>query len=109
MQPIIIDPNETLRFKPNQIVEDLYNFAQSRGMGMNEIVIKHCRGNYSQDDLCQLYQLIGYSLSGYHELNNVSDEHAKAASEAAKLVDPKAMGCRDMGCSIHTGVPLEDE
>jgi hypothetical protein len=107
MQPIIKDPEGTIRFQQNDIVADLLDFASARGLDMNEIVKRACFKTYSQNDLCQFYQLIGYSLSGYHELNHVSDKHAKAATKAAKKVVPTASGCRDHNCSIHKGVPLE--
>lgn len=92
-----------IRFHPNQIVDDLLEFAQSKGFGLNEIA----RRSYSQEDRCQFAQLIGYSLSGYHELSYVSDAHAKEATKAARKIDPKAGGCRDEGCEIHCGVELE--
>lgn len=117
MQPFVVKDN-TIRFKPNAIVRYLldrdtergrsdrplpgYSVAPSEG-GLNHL--SSC--DFPQEDWEQFYQLIGYSLSGYHELSNVSDQSALEASEAARKVMPECGGCRDNGCGIHAGVPRE--
>jgi hypothetical protein len=58
-------------------------------------------------DKAHEFLLIGYSITGYHELSYVSDASAKAASEAARKINPEAGGCRDGGCGIHCGVEEE--
>lgn len=103
MQPFILD-EPVVRFKGNKIVEALLEFARKgRQVDLNDIACM----DFSQDDRCQFAQLIGYSLSGYHELSYVSDDHAKAATKAAKKLFPDCGGCRDDGCELHSGVEKE--
>ena len=72
---------------------------------MNHIVAKTQLGHFSREDLVQFCQLIGYSLCGYHELSEVTDNEALAASQAARDQGFEgAEGCRDQGCEIHCGV-----
>lgn len=105
MQPFVKDNDEVIRFKKNALVDKLLKEAQNRDFGLNELA---CMG-FPQADWEQFYQLIGYSLCGYHELSNVSDKSAKAATRAARKVYPGVGGCRDHGCSIHSGVAVESE
>ena len=100
MQPLAEDKHGTMRFKENAIVMALLDHGRRTSLGLNEIAGM----DFTQDDRCQLAQLIGYSLSGYHELSYVSDEHAAEASAAAKKIAPGAEGCRDNGCGVHLGV-----
>lgn len=102
MQPLLDD--DGVRFQSNAIVCWMLDELRSFGIGMNEITC----ADFSQEDRCQFAQLIGYSLSGYHELPYVSDSHALAASEAARKTWPKACGCRDVGCEIHSGLGEAD-
>jgi len=103
MQPFIKDPQGTVRFKENAIVRLLLDEAQPRGFGLNQLAMH----DFTQADWEQFYQLIGYSLSGYHELSHVSDASAKAASRSARKAFPGVGGCRDSGCEIHCGVERE--
>lgn len=64
---------------------------------------------FPQEDREQFAQLMGYSISGYHELSYVSDESATEASRLADEVSPGAGGCRDGGCPIHGGPLLDDD
>lgn len=80
MQPIHLDSLGVARFTKNRIVDDLLEFAASRGFGLNEIAA----GDYSDYEHMQMAQLIGYSLSGYGELSYVSDESFNSAHENAK-------------------------
>lgn len=100
MQPVEL-VGKVIRFKQNKVVRDMLDFCTPLGFDLNKIVGS---GEYSQDDMEQFYQLIGYSISGFHELNMVSDETAQKASILAKMINPKAGGCRDTGCEIHIGV-----
>jgi hypothetical protein len=103
MQPIILD-GEVVRFRANAIVRRLLDESRERGgFGLNELAVM----DFPQRDWEQFYQLIGYSICGYHELTNVSDAAAKEASRAARKVHAKAGGCRDHGCEIHCGVGRE--
>lgn len=79
MQPLLIDGHGTLRFKENQIVSKLLDYATERGYGLNEIG----RERFDVEDQMQLAQLIGYSLSGYGTLSYVTDESYYRAVAAA--------------------------
>jgi hypothetical protein len=104
MQPIIKDKNGRARFKENAIVRFLLDEASDgRKCDLNRLAVR----DFPQADWEQFYQLIGYSLHGYHELSNVSDESAKEATLAARKVIPGVEACRDVGCSIHCGVERE--
>ena len=104
IQPLQMDDG-TMRFKANHIIRDLYDFTMPKGFDMNHIVGS---GKYSQDDIEQFYQLIGFSLTGFHEVSYVSDETALEASKLAKQVNSKSGGCRDNGCEIHIGVERDE-
>jgi len=103
MQPIVKDEEGALRFVENRIVRVLLDESRKRGFGLNELAVR----DFSQADWEQFYQLIGYSLSGYHELSNVSDESAREATEAARKLSPAVEFCRDARCPIHCGVTKE--
>lgn len=106
MQEIVKDQDGHARFRENGIVRFLLDEATAgRRCDLNRLAGR----NFKQRDWEQFYQLIGYSLAGYHELSNVSDESALEATDAAKKVMPEAGGCRDegCGCGIHAGVPRE--
>lgn len=72
IQPLSKDAKGVLRFKENAIVRRMLDFATPRGMGMNELA---CMG-FTDDDRQQFAQLIGYSLSGYSELQSYVDDEA---------------------------------
>ncbi len=76
-QPIGFDSDGRARFKSNEIVKALLDFATKRGFGLNEI---SCRG-YADADYVQLMQLIGYSVSGFSELSSVSDAAYERATK----------------------------
>ena len=78
MQPLETDPNGRIRFRANSVVRYLLDEASAgRKCGMNELACQ----DFPSEDRQQFAQLIGYSLTGYGELNSyVSDEaYAKAA------------------------------
>lgn len=104
MQPLFKDDKGVIRFKENKIVRTLLDESEKRKFGLNELAVR----DFTQADWEQFYQLIGYSLRGYHELSFVSDEAARKATEEAKKLDPKYAGCRDVGCQIHCGVEREE-
>ena len=61
-------------------------FATPRGMGLNEIAGL----DFTDDDRQQFAQLIGYSLSGYSELQSyVTDEAYATAAQMAHAVDER--------------------
>ena len=81
IQPLLKDAQGVLRFKANAIVRDLLDYASNRGLGLNEIAGR----SYSREDRQQLAQLIGYSLSGYGELQSYVDD--AAYNTAAHMAD----------------------
>lgn len=76
IQPLMTDTLGVVRFKPNGIVDALLDFAKGYGYDLNAIVADP---DFSREDLVQFYQLIGYSLSGYGDLNAVSNTDYNAA------------------------------
>jgi hypothetical protein len=84
IQPLEHDAYGVVRFKANLIVLHLLETHPS--CDMNEIA----RREFSADDRQQFAQLIGYSLSGYSELQSVDD----SAYEAAALM-ATGLGERD--------------
>jgi hypothetical protein len=100
MQSVFKDEDGILRFRENAIVRYLLDLARKHKIAdLNSLAeLPFC-----QEDREQFTQLIGYAITGYHELSYVSDESAAQASALAHAVDPKAVkGCRDVGCSIHS-------
>ena len=102
MQPVYQDDNDTLRFRENVIVRHLLDHGK---IDLNQIAMR----DFPQEDREQFAQLIGYSISGYHELSYVSDESAAQASALAGELVPGVGGCRDAGCSIHGGPLFDDD
>jgi hypothetical protein len=96
MQPLILQ-NCIVRFKRNAIVRHLLDEG---GIDLNDLAAME----FSQTDREQFAQLIGYSVTGYHELSEISDESALEASAEARKLLPDAGGCRDTNCPIHCGV-----
>lgn len=75
IQPLSLDEHGVMRFKSNAIVEHLLGVGRDHNNGLNEL----SRMDFSKEDWQQLAQLIGYSLSGYGELNYVDDDAYGAA------------------------------
>jgi len=67
MQPLKKDEHGSWRFVQNKIVRYILDFG---GISLNDLALL----NFSDEDRQQFAQLIGYSLSGYSELDYVSDE-----------------------------------
>lgn len=81
VQPIEYDENDRPRFVQNTIVRYLLDHG---GFDMNKIAELAATGIFSREEQVQFAQLIGYSLSGFSELNYVSDadyDLAEAMSE----------------------------
>ncbi len=108
MQPVVKDERGVLRFKGNAIVQALLRESTLLGFGLNRLSEGE---DFTQADWEQFYQLIGYTLAGYHELSMISDDSALQASKAAQeAFGPKVRsGCRDTGCEIHCGVARKGE
>ena len=76
MQPIV-NMEGVLRFKDNKLVRYLLDRG---GVDLNHLAkISYL---FTQDDWEQFYQLIGYSVSGYGDLSNVSPESVAQADSA---------------------------
>ena len=89
MQPICIASDGVIRFKQNRMVNDVYEFSQPRGFGLNEMA----RRDYTQEERMQFAQLIGYSVSGYGGLSYASPESAeKADAIADSLIAARKQG-----------------
>lgn len=89
--------NGIVRFKANSIVRFLLDEG---GLTLNDLAAR----DFPQADWEDFYQMIGYSLIGYHELSEVSDESCLEATRQAQEQGFDAQGCRDHGCPIHCGV-----
>lgn len=79
MQPVILAADGVVRFKENKIVAYLLQFAEDRGVDLNQIVMM----DFGDDDYSQLMQLIGYSVSGYGNLSRANRRHVVRADNAA--------------------------
>lgn len=101
MQSVVRDEHGRLRFHGNAIVRYLLD---NGSIDLNELALAGIGAGFSQQDWTQFYQLIGYSVTGFHELSSVSDAACKMATEEARKVDPEFKACRDIGCVIHCGV-----
>lgn len=62
LQPVAADDNGVARFKDNQIVRFLLDAGP---FDLNQLALMP----WSDEDRCQLAQLLGYSVSGYGELS----------------------------------------
>jgi hypothetical protein len=80
MQPVEYDSSRVIRFKQNNAVAFLYEWARDRGMGLNEL---HAM-NFPTEDHEQFAQLIGYSVSGFSDLSYISEPLLREAKYAAE-------------------------
>lgn len=91
MQPIGWDGRGVIRFRENRIVSALLDVASENGIDLNQIAIGIARRKYSEEDMVQLAQLIGYSVSGFGDLSYVPDKIIRRAdAKAAKIAQGKA-------------------
>lgn len=81
LQPVICDSNGTHRFRANALVQYLYDWAQPRGCGMNEL---HMLPGIPVEDWEQFAALTGYSISGFSELSYVRNSTYEAAARASE-------------------------
>lgn len=101
MQPIYKDENGRARFRSNKIVDwMLEQGREGKKFDLNTIAAQ----DFPQADYVQLMQLIGYSVSGFHELSGVPDTACAEASAEARRLGLTPGGCREDGCEIHCGV-----
>ncbi len=66
-----MQPMENYRFIPNRIVQKL---LETSTLDMNGINVMRINDEITEQEQIQFAQLIGYSLSGFSELNYVDDE-----------------------------------
>jgi hypothetical protein len=71
-----------VRFRPNRIVLQMLAICRAHSHGLNEILL----GEYSQGDLDQFYQLIGYSLDCYEELSFTTATSVADARQQAQIL-----------------------
>lgn len=76
MQPILFDEHGVARFKRNAIVEFLLENTD-----LNTLSSLTRNGKFPVEDYDQLMQLIGYSVSGYGDLNWSSVDTVKTADQ----------------------------
>ncbi len=124
MQPVYKDDNNEVRFRENAIIRYIVDHAADvvhpgaprvdpetgRPYHQGRLdLTKIATLPFPQEDREQFAQLMGYSISGYHELDYVSDESCAEASVRAEQVLPNSGGCRDAGCPVHGGPLFDDE
>ena len=78
-----LQPIENGRFIPNRIVEAL---LETSTLDLNKIALM----DFTGQERMQFAQLIGYSLSGFSELNYVDDETYEAALKVSEGVNELA-------------------
>ncbi len=84
MQPVYLTEGGIARFRKNDIVRFLIDFATGKGVSMNELALMP----FSREDREQFAQLIGYSVSGFGDLSYASDEVVtEADGRVADLLD----------------------
>lgn len=91
-QPLYLDVEGRPRFRENAIVRYLLDLCTDKGVfDMNTLtaIQRGLRTNpgFAPDDYEHFAQLIGYSVSGYSELDYVSDAAYARANEAAKKLE----------------------
>ncbi len=79
IQPIKFDDDGVARFKENAIVRVLLDTGK---LDLNDIACM----KFSQTDRDQFNQLIGYSVSGYGDLSNVSEESVTVADKQVEAL-----------------------
>lgn len=82
MQPVVVAADGVIRFKANQIINDMLDLCQKHGFDLNEIAAR----DYEKDDRSQLMQLIGYSVSGYGNLDCSRAKHVMRADRKAETL-----------------------
>lgn len=86
MQPIGWDGAGVIRFRENRIVSALLNIASEHGFDLNTIARDIALGRFSEEDMVQLAQLIGYSVSGFGDLRYVPRAMIRRADAKATKI-----------------------
>jgi hypothetical protein len=63
-QPIVVDEAGVMRFKVNVVVRLLLDAH----LDLNTIWVMYQRGAFTEADMMQFYQLLGYSIDGFWEV-----------------------------------------
>lgn len=77
-QPLYLDDHGTLRFKPNKIINYLF---ETRKLDLNAIASMP----FPVEDREQIAQMLGYSHSGFGDLSYVTNETWYASRNASKF------------------------
>lgn len=91
-QPIGYAPDESVRFKQNMIVRWMLDAGRDgKKFNLNDIRDQMCdvkKDGFSFDDLVQLDQLIGYTVSGFGELSYVPVKFVEECdAEACRVIE----------------------
>ncbi len=86
MQPVIWDGKGVVRFQENPIVSFLLDWANKRGMSLNELHRMSLSENWTNDDWAHFAQLHGYSVSGWGDLSYVSNDTCAKGDKAAETL-----------------------
>lgn len=77
MQPLVWDDNNVIRFRRNKIVRYLLDAGPFNLTDLADI-------EPGKEDWCQLMQLIGYSVSGFGEIDCASEDVVAIVDELAE-------------------------
>jgi len=88
MQPVVVAADGCARFAENRIVRKLLTVGQEHGYGLHGIALAQAEGKFSQEEVEQLTQLIGYSVSGFCDLSTSrAGSRRRASKKAAELFE----------------------
>jgi len=93
LQNVRTDEQRVTRFVCNEAVRYLLDKG---GIDMNALWVAYHKGHFGEADLQQFYQLIGYSLDGYSEIEWSNRDSITAADEMA------ASGCDGQTAKIRS-------
>jgi hypothetical protein len=86
-QPIGFAEDGVIRFKENKIISWMLEMGGAgKKFDLNDIAIKRHTGEFSTEDMVQLDQLIGYSVSGFGDLSYVPEEEVVECDGIAATV-----------------------
>lgn len=86
MQPIELDSHDVVRFRANSVIRWLVDTGR---LDLDEVNLH----GFGREDIAQVMQLLGYSVSGFGDLQCASDEvMARADAEAALVLRTHGMG-----------------
>jgi len=89
VQPIGYDGEGVIRFKPNSIINWLF---ETKKLDLNQVrmMVEDTGGDFPLEDYTQLMQLLGYSVSGYGDLSTSPQEIVVEADKiAAQLYEER--------------------